>query len=98
MGTVHLSLDDSIAAVLAEIGPTPEDAARDLIVMELVRRAAISGGKAAHLLGIDRFSFIQRAAAVGIPYFNLTEDEWAAEMRSVEEIVNAKSSLPTPVR
>jgi len=98
MGTVHLSLDDSVTAVLAEIGPTPADAARDLIVLELFRRAAISGGKAAALLGMSRLDFIQRASSLGIPYITMTEDEWAEEMRAVEEIVQFRLSSPTLVR
>jgi hypothetical protein len=50
-----------------------------MIVLELYRRGTLSGGKAANLLGLALHDFIQHAAQLGIPFFNLTADEWSAE-------------------
>jgi predicted HTH domain antitoxin len=46
----------------------------------LYRRGTISGGRAAELLGMDRYDFIRYAAKLGIPYFAMTEEEWNAEV------------------
>lgn len=52
--------------------------------MERYRRASISGGKAAHLLGMPRLAFIRRAADAGIPSFNLDKDVWEAERAFID--------------
>ena len=50
------------------------------MAMELYRRGAISRGKAAKLLDIPLVEFLQRANELGIPYFNYTDEEFAAEL------------------
>jgi hypothetical protein len=47
---------------------------------------AISSGKAAELLGTSRLAFIQHASGLGIPYLEMTEDEWAAEKAASESL------------
>jgi len=72
-----------ITEEIGEFLPQPVDAAAaELIVLELYRQHRISEGKAAELLQEDREDFIRRAAAVGIPYFDLTPDELKEEIES----------------
>jgi predicted HTH domain antitoxin len=78
--TVHLDLDDELVALLRRHDPSIERAARELMVMELYRRGAVSRGKAAALLGMPLVAFLQRANELGIPYFNYTDEEFAAEL------------------
>jgi hypothetical protein len=59
--------------------PPVERTARELIMLELYRRGAISGGKAASLLGMSRVEFIRYASGLGITYFTMTDDEWKNE-------------------
>jgi len=54
--------------------------------VQLYRRGAISSGKAAELLGTSRLAFIQHASGLGIPYLEMTEDEWAAEKAASESL------------
>ena len=49
------------------------------MVLELYRRGVISSGKAAELLKMAREQFIGYASQLGIPFFDMTEDEWRAE-------------------
>ena len=79
-------------------GEPVERVARELIVLELYRRAAISGGKAAELLGMKRFDFIRHTSDLGIPFIDMAEDEWAAELEAVEEMTRAHQSSPTRAR
>lgn len=79
MNEVMLQLDEELTAVLSNLNQPVGKAARELIVLELYRRGTISSGKAAHLLDMSRFEFIRHASRLGIPFFDLTEDEWAAE-------------------
>ena len=57
-----------------------------MIVLELYRRGAISSGKAAELLSMKRIDFIKHASRLGIPYIDMTEDEWAAEKAASESL------------
>lgn len=80
MTTLHLDLDDDLVALLRQQDASAERAARELMVMELYRRSAVSRGKAAELLGIPLVEFLQRANELGIPYFDFTDEEFAAEL------------------
>jgi predicted HTH domain antitoxin len=79
MSAAQVDLGDELAAVLRELDEPLEKAARELIVLELYRRGTISSGKSAELLGMSRLEFIQHSGRLGIPYFNLSDEEWEAE-------------------
>jgi predicted HTH domain antitoxin len=80
MASTNLDLGEELGALLAKLGQPVEQAAREMIVLELYRREVISSGKAAALLGMARLDFIRRASELGIPYFRFTDDEWQAEV------------------
>jgi predicted HTH domain antitoxin len=80
MASTDLDLGEELGALLAKLGQPVEQAAREMIVLELYRRGVISSGKAAALLGRPRLDFIQRASELGIPYFRFTEDECRTEV------------------
>jgi hypothetical protein len=80
MASTNLDLGEELGAVLEGLGQPVEQAAREMIVLELYRRSVISSGKAALLLGLQRLDFIRRASDLGIPYFRLTDDEWQTEI------------------
>lgn len=86
MSTVRLELADDLVALLRESDRPIEAAVRELIVFELYRRGGISGGRAAELLDIDRLVLIRRASALGIPFIDLTEEEWEEEARLVKSL------------
>lgn len=79
MRAVTLELDDDLIAVLQGLNPSVPRAARELIVLELYRRAEISAGKAAELLGMPLLEFIRYSGALGIPVIRMTREEWDAE-------------------
>jgi len=96
MGTVRVGLDEELASLLRRPDRSAEDGARDVIVTELYRRGTLSRGKAAALLGWSLKDFLRHAAALGIPYADYTEDEWAAEKRAVQEIAASLRPSATP--
>lgn len=79
MSSVKIEIDEPLAAILHQTNQPVQEAGREMIVLELYRRGAISSGKAAELLGMERIDFIKHASRLGIPFFDMTEDEWAAE-------------------
>lgn len=86
MSVVQLELDEDLAAVLRQMNQPMAQAARELMVMELYRRGEIWRGKAAALLGMPLLDFIRRAADLGIPYFEFTEEEWEAELEASKKL------------
>jgi len=86
MSKVQINVGRELAATLQTLNQPTDEAAEQLIVLELYRRRTISSGRAAELLRMSRWDFIQFASRLGIPYFDMTEDEWAAEMAQVAKI------------
>jgi predicted HTH domain antitoxin len=81
---VTVRLDDELVAVMDQLDDTIDDVARELIVMELYRRHVLSRGKAAELLGMSLLDFLRHASSLGIPYIDLSIDEWEAERKLIE--------------
>jgi predicted HTH domain antitoxin len=86
MNTVTVNLEEDLAVLLHNLNQPVQQAARELIILELYRRGTISSGKAAQLLDMPRFDFIRHASHLGIAFFDLTEDEWNAERARAESL------------
>jgi predicted HTH domain antitoxin len=84
MSVVHL--DAEITALLHTSNQTLQQTAQELIVLELYRRGTLASGKAANLLNMSRFDFIHHASRLGIPFFEMTQDEWEVERQLVERL------------
>ena len=80
MSELILNLEAEVLALLRQLNPSVSSSARELIIIELYRWGAISDGKAAQLLEMSRPDFRQYAARLGLPYFSLTQEEWADEV------------------
>jgi predicted HTH domain antitoxin len=81
---VKLDLEDDLLALLQKTNQPLEKAAHEMIVLELYRRGSISSGRAAGLLGMPRMDFIHYASRLGIPYIDMTKDEWEAEKAALD--------------
>jgi len=79
MSTTAIDLDDEVVALLQGLKQPLQQAARECIVLELYRRGNISSGKAAELLVMSRPQFITFASGLGIPFFEMTDNDWAQE-------------------
>lgn len=77
MSSVTIEIPEDLAALMK--GPI-EKAAHEAIVLDLYRRAAISGGKAAKLLGMGRIEFIQATGKMGIPSIHMSPEEFEIEV------------------
>ena len=58
---------------------------KEAAVLELYREGKISSGKAAEILGMDRFEFIRYAGKKGIPYIRMTSEELEEEVKLLEK-------------
>ena len=78
--------DIQIAATAEEALDAVKRFAPEAIVLDLYRRAAISSGKAAKLLGMDRIAFIQATGRMGIPSIHMSPEEFAAEVELAKSL------------
>jgi len=86
MGAVPVELDQDLVALLEELQRPAQEAARELIVLELYRQGEVSSGRAAQLLGLGREEFIRYASEQGIPYFQLEGDELQRELDAIKKL------------
>lgn len=86
MSTIQLDLPEDLTGLLEQLDQTVENAARELMVLELYRRGTVSSGKAAELLQMTRWQFIQHASDLGIPFYALADAEWDHERAASEQI------------
>ena len=86
MSSVKIEIEEPLAGILHRTNQPVEVAGREMIVLELYRRGTISSGKAAEILGMPRIDFIKHASRLGIPYIDMTADEWAAEKAASDSL------------
>ncbi len=86
MTAIQLELEDDLAALLGELDLSLARSARELMVLELFRRGTLTSGRAAQLLGMDRWDFVRHASHLGIAYFALTEQEWQDEVEQAQSL------------
>ena len=79
--TITVTMERQLWELVRPFYQHPEDAVREITVVELYRRREISSGKAAELLGMPRLEFIHYASRIGIPFFDLDEIELAEEVQ-----------------
>jgi predicted HTH domain antitoxin len=79
MSSVAVELDEAVANLLRRSDRPIDQAAQELIVVELYRRHELSSGRAAELLGMRLIDFIQHTSRLGIPFFDMTDEEWERE-------------------
>lgn len=77
---------------LAGLSPKKASAqVREYIVMALLRRAQISQGKAAKLLGVDRWELMDLMGAYEVPATQLTGEELDEELAALRQLRKRKS-------
>lgn len=86
MPPTSLTLDADLTALLQNLNQPLDQAARELMVLELYRRGNISSGKAAELIEMSRWEFVRYASRLGIPFFEMSEEEWENERLQAEKL------------
>lgn len=81
-----VELDDELAALLEQTQQPLEKATREALVLELYRRGIVSSGKAAELLGMQRFDFVRYADKLGIAFFRMSKEDWEAEKAAADSL------------
>ena len=81
MDSLTVTLEPEWVETLRPLDDRPVDSFfKELAVLEMVRQRLISSGKAAELLKMERMAFVAYASRQGIPFYDLSEEEFAEEM------------------
>jgi predicted HTH domain antitoxin len=91
MASTNLELGEDLIGVLATLEQPVEQSVRELIVPELYRERKISSGRSAELLGISLLEFIQFSSKLGIPFFDMTEEELASDVEVTSKIASKRA-------
>jgi predicted HTH domain antitoxin len=84
MATVTIELDREVWNLVQPVYQPPKQVLTEIVVLELYRRREVSSGKAAELLGMERFEFVRYASRLGIPFFDMSEEELAEEILAAQ--------------
>jgi predicted HTH domain antitoxin len=82
MSTVNIEIDEELIRILREMQQPIDNAATELIVLELYRLGKISSGRGAAILHMPRTDFIQHASDLGIPYPRITAEDLDREIQT----------------
>lgn len=83
---LELSFPSEVLALLTTTYQDSSDVIKEAAVLELYREGKISSGKAAEILGMERFEFIRYAGMKGIPYIRMTPEELEEEIKLLEKL------------
>ena len=82
---LELSFPSEVLDTLATTYQNSAEAIKEAAVLELYREGRISSGKAAEILGMERFEFIRYAGMKGIPYVRIAPEELEEEVRLLQK-------------
>jgi len=83
---VSIVLDEKFLSFVAKKKKDIPQRLKELSILELYRRKEISSGKAAELLGMQRFEFVRYASRLGIPFFDMSKEELERDLEAVKKI------------
>ena len=86
MSEIRLQVDENLLGLLGDSPEQIERHALEMIVLELYRRHTISAGRAAIILGMDKYAFIRWSGSLGIPFFDMSKEDWEEELRTLESL------------
>jgi len=83
---ISIVLDEKFLSFIATKKKDIPQRLRELSILELYRRKEISSGKAAELLGMQRFEFVRYASRLGIPFFDMSKEELERDLEALRKI------------
>lgn len=83
--TIQISFPSEILDRLSTTYQDSADLIKEAAILELYREGKISSGKAAEILGMERFEFIRYAGMKGIPFIRITPEELEEEVKILEK-------------
>jgi predicted HTH domain antitoxin len=85
MSQIQITVDESVTELLGDSPEQIERTALEIIVLDLYRRHVISAGRASEILDLDLLSFIRWSGSLGVPFFDMTDEDWEQELRAINK-------------
>ena len=86
MSQVPVMINKEVVELLGLSGEQLERSVLETLVLALYRRHDVSAMRASTLLGMEFMDFLRWSGEQGIPYLDMTEEEWEEEVRTVREL------------
>jgi len=83
---ISVALDEKFLSFIAKKRKDIPEKLKELSILELYRRKDISSGKAAELLGMERFEFVRYASRLGIPFFDMSKEEMEKDIQTAKKV------------
>lgn len=83
---IPVVLEEKFLSFVAKRKKDIPERLKELSILELYRRKEISSGKAAELLGMERFEFVRYASRLGIPFFDISKEELQRDLKTAKRI------------
>ena len=83
---ISVDLDERFLSFISKKRENIPGKLKELSILELYRRKEISSGKAAELLGMERFEFVRFASRIGIPFFDMSKEELEKDLESAKKV------------
>lgn len=91
MMMTSIELKVSIEAKTYVMDKTTEEIRNALLLYPSIANDTISHGRAAELLGISKMELIELYGSLGIPYMDMTDEEFEEEIQTIRRIVEKLS-------
>lgn len=85
MSSIEIKIPEGIKQYV--MNDTTEKMRNALLIYPSIANDTISHGRAAELLGMYKMELIQLYGNMGIPYLDMTDDEFEEEIQTVKRIV-----------
>lgn len=88
MTSIEINLPESAKDYVLD--ETTEEMRNALLLYPSIANNTISHGRAAELLGMNKIELIELYSRLGIPYLDMTDEEFAEEIQTVKRFTGAK--------
>jgi predicted HTH domain antitoxin len=86
MSQIPVVINEEVVDLLGLSGEQLERSVLETLVLELYRRHEVSAMRASQLLNMEFMAFLGWSGERGVPYLDMTEEEWEEEVRTVREL------------
>lgn len=88
MTNIEIKVPESVKDYVLD--DTTEEMRNALLLYPSIANNTISHGRAAELLGMHKMELIELYSRLGIPYLDMTDEEFEEEIQTVKRLANIK--------
>lgn len=89
MASIEIKIPASVKDYVLD--ETTEEMRNALLIYPSIANNTISHGRAAELLGMRKMELVELYSRLGIPYLDMTDEEFEEEIQTVKRLVNIKA-------